>query len=540
MILTLLLVVLGQTYWLIRLYDQEFDNLKKGMDAQFRTSFYELQRFRYLKDSTLFSQVIDTVYIEPEKKKKIAPHNGKKTMLMKMEGAYFSDSTAVQKLNAIKPEDIRSIHVVKSNDQPLPPEFFESIILKVADKNTLDSTPSPIKKRIEGMNMDLVNDTTPITDSTLIGSPLAAFAIPEKTKRNVLNSSIIQVSYTNKTLNDSIPLADVKAFFHKSLHPDQQKLTYLVIRDTWKGKRPLAKDPARDTAKGFITSPQLSGFQRTYRYQVFFPDVHKYILAQMSGQIVGSVLMLLILFTAFVFIYHTLHRQKRLADIKNEFISNITHELQTPIATVHVALEALQNFNAIDDPQKTKEYLDISISELNRLELLVDHVLKRTMLEKDSIRLELKKIDLAEIFQNVLITLKVRLEKNNVRIQFDKEGDEFSIIADQLHITSVIYNLLDNAIKYSHENPEIRIGLKKDKNHVVLTVEDKGMGIPEEYKTKIFQPFFRIPNMDRHNVKGYGLGLSYVAQIINLHKGKITVSDAYIKGTKFEIQFPVS
>ena len=535
MILTIVLVALGQTYWLIRLYHQEFDNLKQGMDAQFRNSFFQLQRIRFLKDSILFNELLDTVYIDPVKKK---PITYQKTN--KISGIYFRDSTVVKNLNDIKPENIRSIRMINTKTQPLPPELLESIILKAGAKDSTDSIPAKQFTHVEGVNIRLAVDTVPVDNPILIGVPLTEEVIPEKPKTNQRRNPMIQVISNNKTLNDSIPLADVQKYFQKTLASDQQSISYRIIRERWNKKEYPQIVQTKDTLSGFITSPQLSGIQKPFSYQILFPDVQDFLLNQMSLQITGSVLMIFMLITAFVFIYHTMRRQKKLADIKNEFISNITHELKTPISTVHVALEALQNFNVIDNPVKTKEYLNISISELNRLELLVDNVLKRSMFEKESIKLELTNIDLKKLIQQVVQTLHLQFEKSDAHITIDAEGDDFTLIADQLHITSVVYNLLDNAIKYCEEKPVIAIKLKKEISGVLLSIEDKGIGIPQEYRDKIFQPFFRVPNRDRHNTKGYGLGLSYVAQIVTLHRGTIRVSDKNNKGTIFIIQLPIT
>lgn len=540
MILTILLVVMGQIYWLNRLYDQEFDNLKRGIDVQFRNSFFQLQRIRFLKDSTLFNQVLDTVYIEPEKKKKTLPKKNNPKILVSIDGSIFTDSTVPKKLDDIKPENIRSIRVINSKRQTLPPEFFESIILKSGNNKNSDSFPKSKPIVVEGINISLVKDTVPVKEPILVGMPLKENPAPQKNNINRSGNPIIQVISNNKTLNDSIPVEEVKKSFQRILNPNQKELSYFIIRERWKRTEFPQLDQTKDTLKGFITSPQLSGIQKIFSYQVLFPDVHFFVLKQMSGQIIGSLIMIVMLITAFLFIYYTLHRQKRLADMKNEFISNITHELKTPIATVHVALEALHNFKAIDDPQKTKEYLDISISELNRLELLVDNVLKRSMIEKDAILLEQSIVDLQKIIQHVLLNLKIQFEKTSAKITFDINGEDFKLKGDELHLSALLHNLLDNAIKYSNKKPEINIKLKKDIKSIFISIEDNGIGIPKEYQGKVFQPFFRVPNMDRHNVKGYGLGLSYVAQIIKLHGGAISVSESPQKGTIFNIELPIA
>ena len=542
MIMTILLVALGQAYWLLRLYDNEFDNLKKGMDAQFRNSFYQLQRTRFLTDSVLFSEITDTIYTEKETTKSQSIPNKKtnKNLVIQINGKYIPDSNTIKEINRINPENIESIRIVKKEDQvTLPPELMEMLIMRSEnpDENgdmKKDSRGDLKNIRVKGG----FNDSNSGYKSVFIAVPARDETNLEKVKnKSSRKIPIIRMISNNKTLNDSIPLADVKKFFDATL---RQQLTYKVIRKQWKRQEVPKIDQAIDTLKGFVTSAQISGIKNPFSYQILFPDTRKHILQQMTGQIAGSILMILVLMTAFAFIYHTISRQRRLADMKNEFISNITHELKTPIATVHVALEALQNFNAMDDPKKSKEYIDISMSELTRLELLVDNVLKRSMLEKDAIKMDPTSIDLHQLIEKVILTLKVQFEKRVAHINITTVGSNFSIVADRLHMTSVIYNLLDNAIKYSDGKPEIDIRLTQMGNSIRLDISDKGIGIPKAYQNKIFEPFFRVPHQDRHDAKGHGLGLSYVAQIIKLHHGTITISNGTDNGTVFTIQLPTA
>jgi two-component system phosphate regulon sensor histidine kinase PhoR len=236
-------------------------------------------------------------------------------------------------------------------------------------------------------------------------------------------------------------------------------------------------------------------------------------------------------------LYRNLLRQNRLANIKNEFISNITHELKTPIATVSVAIEALRNFNANLDTERTKEYLDISSNELQRLTLLVDKVLKLSMFEKKEIDLQYEVLDMNELVAEVTSSLRLQFEKHHAEVNICSEGDT-TLEGDRLHLVSVIFNLLDNALKYSSDTPKIDVKISADENKVDLVIKDSGIGIPEEYKVRIFEKFFRVPTGNLHNAKGYGLGLSYVAHVVNKHKGTITVESAPNAGSKFIITLP--
>lgn len=251
-----------------------------------------------------------------------------------------------------------------------------------------------------------------------------------------------------------------------------------------------------------------------------------------------SLLLVGVTVLSFTLLLRNLIQQRKLTQIKNDFISNITHELKTPIATVSVAIEALRNFDALHDPQRTKEYLAISSNELQRLSFLVDKVLKLSMFEKHQIELKEEAVDLLQLVNEVVTSMKLQFEKYKAKVNVQTQGYRFIIHADRLHITSVLFNLLDNALKYSKENPSIHIELKEEPQHIQLSVTDNGIGIAAEYRRKIFDKFFRVPSGNTHNVKGYGLGLSYVLYVIQKHYGSIDVESKPGIGSRFMIKLP--
>nr|WP_276611799.1 HAMP domain-containing sensor histidine kinase [Chitinophaga oryziterrae] len=241
---------------------------------------------------------------------------------------------------------------------------------------------------------------------------------------------------------------------------------------------------------------------------------------------------------SFLLLYRNLKQQQKLAQLKNDFINNMTHELKTPIATVSVAIEALRSFNVLEDPQRTDEYLDISAGEMQRLGLLVDKVLKLSMFENREIALNKEQFDLVELARAVMLSMKLQFEKQKAVTILKTTGKNFIITADKLHLTSVLYNLLDNALKYSIKDPEILIHIIDHSQYLEIRVTDNGIGIAKEYKRKIFEKFFRVPSGNRHNIKGYGLGLSYVSHILLRHAGFIEVESELDKGSTFSVKLP--
>jgi two-component system phosphate regulon sensor histidine kinase PhoR len=274
------------------------------------------------------------------------------------------------------------------------------------------------------------------------------------------------------------------------------------------------------------------------RYSASLLDFRGFILKLIAPQIIFSLLLTSVTVIAFVVLYKNLRSQQRLMEIKNDFISNVTHELKTPVATVSVALEALKNFNGLENPARTKEYLEIAQHELSRLTLMTDKILKAGAFENQQIVIEKRSVDLHAVTHQVLDSLKLLFEKTKAQVSFGHSGNNFELAGEASHLTNVIYNLLDNALKYSPHEPSIRVLLQEYENNLTLTVQDNGLGIPSEYKTKIFEKFFRVPTGDVHNIKGYGLGLSYVSSVVKAHGGSIEVESETGKGSTFTVTLP--
>ncbi|MBP6416925.1 MAG: HAMP domain-containing histidine kinase [Chitinophagaceae bacterium] len=337
---------------------------------------------------------------------------------------------------------------------------------------------------------------------------------------------IFSFLYGVDSLQDSLRISEIDSAYSKALKEEKLNIPFSIVE---KDSADLSDDPAFNEVTVGLANPV------TYKLQL--GNTFPYLLKQITQPILFSILLLGITILSFVLLYRNLLKQQRLAALKNEFISNITHELKTPIATVGVAIEALKNFNAIQDPKRTREYLDISSNELQRLSLLVDKVLKLSMFEKKEVELKYETFNLDEVVNEVVDSLKLQLEKNHASVLVTRKGD-LTLQGDRLHLLSVIFNLLDNALKYSKENPAIKIDLQGNEENIILNVTDNGIGIPPEYKDKVFDKFFRIPHGDTHNAKGYGLGLSYVAQVIQKHNGSIFIESQPEIGTTFTITLP--
>ena len=340
------------------------------------------------------------------------------------------------------------------------------------------------------------------------------------------DNKIFQFLYGVDSLQDSLKIPEIISAYQKRIKGEELPIPFSVIKlgNTTKND---------DEAFSDVTV----GFVHPITYHLELGNTFPYLIKRMTLPILFSIFLIGVTILSFVLLYRNLLKQQRLATLKNEFIGNITHELKTPIATVGVAIEALKNFNALEDPQRTKEYLDISANELQRLNLLVDKVLKLSMFEKKEIDLKFERVDLSDIVDEVVTSMRLQMEKYNAKIFVSQDGDTH-LDGDRLHLLSVVFNLLDNALKYGQSESVVQIKLKGTEPAVQLTVSDNGIGIAPEYKNKIFEQFFRVPTGDTHNAKGYGLGLSYVAHVVEKHGGEIYVESTSGQGTKFVISLP--
>lgn len=473
-----------QLYWLRQNYDREKKSLSIKTEMAFRETVLQLQVAKLKLDGISWSGEINGV--------KLKGSHDKPTVKVFM----TDDSEGHQKVRMTpRKEIVSTINVIK------------------------DKLKDSLKSTKKGRTIITLNNSTmSVTkDSQVLNGPLEP---PTPGRERVFN-----LLYGVDSLQDSLKVAEIDSAYRQVLAEEKLNIPFSIIRT--EGTSP---DEHR-------FNQVTIGLANPVTYKLYLGNTFPYLMKRITQPILFSILLLGITILSFFLLYRNLLKQRRLAELKNEFISNITHELKTPIATVGVAIEALRNFNAIQDPQRTKEYLDISSNELQRLSLLVDKVLKLSMFEKKEIDLKYEPVNMKEITDEVVSSLKLQLEKKKAVVSVTAEG-ETGLQGDRLHLLSVVFNLLDNALKYSKGKPVIDIRIMGTDQQVIFSVTDNGIGIPSEYKDKIFDKFFRVPHGDTHNEKGYGLGLSYAARVIQQHKGTIDVVNNEGGGVTFTIHLP--
>lgn len=260
-----------------------------------------------------------------------------------------------------------------------------------------------------------------------------------------------------------------------------------------------------------------------------------YLVKGLWPQATFILILLGVILLAFKVTYSSLFRQIQLGEMKDDFVSNISHELKTPIATVKVALEAIQHFDAAGQRELTAEYMEMASLEMERLELLVNRSLHTSLIESGKLSMQLELCDVKTIVAEVLLAYQVKFIAYDADVTLQCDGDHFAAMADKLHLQGVLVNLLDNSLKYGIGKIHIHIALGQKDDRIFISVTDNGPGIPEDYRHKVFEKFFRVPSRNEHNVKGYGLGLSYAAQVMQQHKGSIAVANVPEGGCRFTV-----
>lgn len=271
---------------------------------------------------------------------------------------------------------------------------------------------------------------------------------------------------------------------------------------------------------------------------VYFPNERNFLLGQMASLLLVSVGFILIIIFAFFFTVSTVFKQKKLSEIRNDFINNMTHEFKTPISTISLACEALKDKDIVKTESLFDNYIGIIGEENSRLKSMAEKVLQTAIIDKGELKLRKEWVDLNEIIREAVKKINIQVEKKGGQILLDLNTDDVKLKADRMHLMNLILNLIENANKYNLSNPEILISTSETDFGVNIHIEDNGIGISKNNQKKIFDKLYRVPTGNIHNFKGFGLGLSYVKAIVDKHHGTVGVSSELNKGTTFKIFLP--
>lgn len=293
------------------------------------------------------------------------------------------------------------------------------------------------------------------------------------------------------------------------------------------------------TPKEIVLTPDGSRYGKETLY-IYLKEDNNYIMSQIGWMIAASVLFTIIIVSAFALTVRTLFSQKKLSEIKSDFINNMTHELKTPLATISLAIDALVNNKVINDPEKIKYYSAMIKEENKRMNKQVEKILQSARLERQEIKLNLQTYDAHEVIRKVADNLSLQIQEKDGTLTLNLASPKQHVMVDEVHFSNIIFNLLDNAIKYSKNNLEINISTHIQNGMLAIRVKDNGIGMNKETQSHIFEKFYRAHTGNLHNVKGFGLGLNYVKAITEAHGGKVKVESAVGKGSAFTVTFPLA
>ncbi len=337
------------------------------------------------------------------------------------------------------------------------------------------------------------------------------------------------------TGNDSIRVeldsSDIAHMFHQNLMRQDIDLPMNILIDQ--------TNPYRSSKDGKIYSLAIPAGHPVQFFTGEVSGTVLFILMRMKFEIAFSLLLILLVLMSYWVIWKNLQSQKKLYTMRNDLIANITHELKTPVSTVHVALEAIQNFGVIHDKEKTRSYLSMAQSELDRLNILINKILKVKEFEDGQLNLDLQDIHLQDLIAQVQSALDVFITEKSAHLDVHLPDSDIIVRGDNVHLTNAIINLIENAIKYSGTDASVNISVEQDQCYASISIEDNGPGIPAVYQDKIFDRFFRVPHDNRHNIKGHGLGLSYVKEVVESHGGQIVLDRSNDNGSRFIMKLPI-
>lgn len=277
----------------------------------------------------------------------------------------------------------------------------------------------------------------------------------------------------------------------------------------------------------------------SYKLLVNFPDDKKFILSSIMGMILLSIIFTSIIILAYSSALYQLVKQRKISEIKTDFINNMTHEFKTPIATINLALDAIKNPKVIDDKEKVLRYLNMIKDENKRMHAQVENVLRISKLEKNELNISKDRVELHDLIEDAITHVQLLIEDRSGTIETHFNAEKSSVLASEMHFTNVIVNILDNAIKYSPKKLKIEVFTENIGTNIILKIKDYGSGMSKAALKRVFEKFYREHTGNIHNVKGHGLGLAYVKRIVDDHQGHVSVESEKGKGSTFIIKLPI-
>ncbi|NER13315.1 GHKL domain-containing protein [Leptobacterium flavescens] len=425
-------------------------------------------------------------------------------------------------------------HGILQEDYGIATTFFENA-------NGLDSLNIPSRRILSTRESRIISDGFDIDR--------------KKRKESQVVRSVGQLSDIQKALYET-SFRDIAKRFPIHQRIDSKTIELLLQREF--GDRGIDIDFEYGVySNGLATKVRSNGFSssKSTRYKtslfidnegnseydllVSFPKKNNFLISSIMGMVILSIIFTLVIIVAYSSAIYQLIRQKQISEIKTDFINNMTHEFKTPIATINLALDAIKNPKAFDDADKIKRYLGMIRDENKRMHAQVENVLRISKLEKNQLDISKDRVDVHDRIDEAVLHVSLIVENRGGYIRQHLDAPRSEILANEMHFTNVLVNILDNAIKYSPEAPEVDIYTEVVKNSIIIKIQDHGSGMSKAVLKRIFEKFYREHTGNIHNVKGHGLGLAYVKRIVEDHQGEVYAESEKDKGSIFYIKMPL-
>jgi len=435
-----------------------------------------------------------------------------------------------EKLDTINNERFRFSQSIIEQNYKVPTEFFEN--------DSINFREIFSREEISITNENLLDNTT--SDSNRPDEQFIKMGRIEAAEKSVLVKSFdatrSRIPIHQRVSNNEISLRLKSQLELRGISTDFKYGIYSNGLATQVKSGYFRKDEDKNyVVRMFLDAEGNSN----YKLFVTFPEKKNFILSSISKILGLSVFFILIIILAFVTALYQLIKQKQISEIKSDFINNMTHEFKTPIATINLALDAIKNPKIIGDKEKVERYVKMIRDENKRMHAQVENVLRISKLEKNQLDVTKETIDVHEIIEEAITHVELLVNDRGGYIKLQLKAYLTEVLANQFHLTNVIVNLLDNAIKYSVEAPKIEITTENTNKHIIIKIKDNGIGMHKNIQKNIFKKFYREETGNIHNVKGHGLGLSYVKKIIEIHQGEISVESEKGIGSTFSINLPL-
>ena len=515
MSITLIGIVSVQYFWItnaLKLKEEQFDNTIRKIIPEVIKKIRKKETLHFIwNQDEMSKKVIKKLLIVTEKNENIKFVN-KNTGNIKF---VPKKSNKIIKINEYESIDsVKKINYTLEVEQKINDTDTEIFVYTNSNKQELDSfelnvivdsNVTKVKNVISDVAFEMSSNNIPINKRVEISSL----------------DSILDTSIKNAGINSDFTYLIVDKLKDSVVYSNNENSEYFSLNNTF----------------DFLLFPK-NLISPSYTLVINFPNKRQNALKSLQFVLLMSLFFTTVLIVIFVVSINIILKQKKISEIKTDFVNNMTHEFKTPIATISLSVDSIMNPKVIDSHERILYFGQIIKQENKRMNNLVEKVLQMSLMDREKIVLQLEKFNIHELIENAVDGVVVQIDENNGEIKTVFNANNSTANIDSVYLLNVFYNLFDNAIKYSESKPSIQISTKNVENNIEICVSDKGIGMSKEELNKIFDKFYRVQTGNIHNVKGFGLGLSYVKKIIELHEGTISVSSKKGKGTSFNIVLP--